>query len=129
LLAGQNLYGGQAVPAFVFEGEAEKSRLLPWWEQNRPDVVVSVGWEVYHWLLERGLRIPRDLAFAQLSLDGTYPDIAGIEQKSALIGAAAVDLIVGQLYRNECRPPDVPKILLIDGAWVHGASAPGRPAR
>jgi LacI family transcriptional regulator len=129
LLTGQSLYGGQAVPAFLFEGEAEKSRLFAWWEENRPDVVVSVGWEVYRWLLGRGLRIPHDLAFAQLSLDGAYPNIAGIEQKSALIGAAAIDLIVGQLYRNEYGPPEVPKILLIDAVWVPGASAPGRSSR
>ncbi len=72
-----------------------------------------------------GIRIPDDVAFAQLSLIGTREGIAGIDQKLPLVGENAVDLVIGQLYRNEYGIPTDPKMVLLDGEWRPGASAPG----
>jgi len=55
------------------------------------------------------------------------PDkVAGIQQNSAAIGAAATDLLVAQLYHNEYGFPDTPQCTLIDGHWVAGPTAPAR---
>lgn len=47
-----------------------------------------------------------------------YP---GMDQKNEAIGAALVDLVVGQLNRNERGLPDDPKTVLIKGQWRDAA--------
>jgi LacI family transcriptional regulator len=127
LLAGRALHGGAAVPHIVFTGAAEKPRFFQWLRRHRPDVVVGVARDSYYWLREAGWRMPGDIAYAHLNLRDIGPDkVAGIEQNSAAIGAAAVDLLVGQLYHNEYGFPATPQCTLIDGLWVPGPTAPGR---
>ncbi len=128
LLAGQRIFGGRAVTPLIFNDNSEKPRLFEWLKLHRPEVVVSIGWNVYRWLQEGRIQIPGQVAFAQLGLDNTYPGVAGINQKGREVGAAAVDLVVGQLYRNEYHIPQDPKVVLLDGEWVPGKSAPGRNA-
>jgi DNA-binding LacI/PurR family transcriptional regulator len=125
LLTGQSIYGGVPVEPLTFKDSSEKQRVFQWYERQRPDVIISIGWDVYRWLQERRIRIPTDVAFAHLGLDGAYAGIAGIDQNARAIGAAAVDLIVGQLHRNEYHYPQDPKIVLLEGRWVPGKSAPG----
>jgi LacI family transcriptional regulator len=55
------------------------------------------------------------------------PELAGIDQNANLVGEAAVDLLIGQLQRNERGLPDYPKTTLVGGTWVDGASV--RPRR
>lgn len=45
---------------------------------------------------------------------------AGVNQHAKVIGAAAVDLVNGQLQRNEFGIPAHPKLVLIKGEWVDG---------
>jgi LacI family transcriptional regulator len=125
LLTGQRVFGGLPVEPMTFSDSSEKPKLYEWLETQKPDVIVSIGWDVYRWLQEKLIDIPADVAFAHLGLDGTYSGIAGIDQKSKEVGAAAVDLLVGQLHRNEYFVPKQPKIMLLDGRWVPGKSAPG----
>jgi len=124
LLTGQFVFGGQPISPLTFQDNSEKQKLFEWREAGNPDVIVSIGWDVYRWLQERRIRIPTDVAFAHLGLDGAYPGVAGIDQKSKIIGAAAVDLLVGQIYRNEYYVPRQPKIMLLDGEWIPGRTAP-----
>jgi hypothetical protein len=62
-----------------------------------------------------------------LNRDPKDRGFAGIDQKSDLVGAAAVDLVVDQLHRNERGVPALQKLVLIEGVWVEGATAVGRP--
>ena len=124
LLTGQYVYGGEPIAPMTFKDGSERQKLFEWREAQNPDVIVSIGWDAYRWLQEKRLRIPADVAFAHLGLDGVYAGIAGIDQKSKSIGAAAIDLLVGQIYRNEHHIPKQPKIMLLDGQWVPGKSAP-----
>lgn len=125
LLTGQYVFGGRPITPLTFKDGSEKQKLFEWREAQNPDVIISIGWDVYRWLQERRIRIPADVAFAHLGLDGVYAGVAGIDQKSRVIGAAAIDLLVGQIYRNEYHVPKQPKIMLLDGRWVPGKSAPG----
>ncbi|HZP61374.1 MAG TPA: LacI family DNA-binding transcriptional regulator [Opitutaceae bacterium] len=124
LLAGQYVFGGLPIVPLTFQDSSEKQKLFEWREANQPDVIASIGWDVYRWLQEKRIRIPSDVAFAHLGLDGAYGGVAGIDQNSKSIGAAAMDLLVGQLYRNEYYVPKQPKIMLLDGEWVSGRTAP-----
>jgi hypothetical protein len=46
--------------------------------------------------------------------------VAGIDVGHRMIAANAVDLVIGQLYRNERDVPSEPKKLLFEGHWVEG---------
>jgi LacI family transcriptional regulator len=126
-LTGRELHGGERIKPLVFEDAAGRKPFFSWLEKERPDVVVGVARDTYRWLNEAGWRMPRDIAYAHLSLADVRPaDIAGIEQKPFEIGAAAFDLLVNQLYHNEYGSPSTPNCTLIEGRWVPGATAPAR---
>jgi LacI family transcriptional regulator len=117
------------LPPLILEDESKLGSLTRWVARYKPDVVISIGWAIYRWLVSNGFSVPEDLSFAQLSLDGKYKDIAGIDQKSPLLGATAVDLVIDQLFRNEYGIPERPKMVLLDGEWKSGPSAPAIRSR
>lgn len=126
-LAGRELFGGARLPHVTFTGPREKQTFFDWMDRHQPDIIVGVARDTYFWLKEAGVRLPEDVAYAHLNLLDVRPhQVAGIEQNSAAIGAAATDLLVTQLYHNEYGFPATPKCTLIDGRWVPGPTAPGR---
>jgi hypothetical protein len=51
------------------------------------------------------------------------PHRAGINENDALVGAAAVDTLVGMLARNEFGVPRHPQRVPIEGFWQQGTLA------
>ena len=103
------------------------SPALPQWlKKHRPEVVV--GHQGLSICLKRlGIKVPEDVAFACLSvLEDRHPDFAGLNQNWRMVGAAAVDSVVAQIYRNERGIPECPKTIMVEGFWVEGATAPDR---
>ena len=93
-----------------------------WCRKQRPDVLLSNDRDIPRYLGAAGL------ATAFASLD-RYPEdelFAGVDQAHEQIGSTAIDLIVAQVNRNERGIPPYSKTVLIEGRWVHGASAPAR---
>lgn len=45
-----------------------------------------------------------------------------LDEKPALVGAAAVDLIIGQIQRNETGIPADPKVVMVEGRWIDPAA-------
>lgn len=127
LLTGRERLGGEAVPTITYHEATGKPRFLAWYRKHRPDVIVGIAWDSYYWLLEEGIRLPQDVAYAHLNLfDPLTGQVAGIKQRSWEIGAAAIDLLAHQLYHNEYGPPASPRSTLLDGEWLPGPTAPGR---
>ena len=59
-----------------------------------------------------------------------------MNQHNDAVGEAAVDMVVGQIHRNESGIPPYPRATLIGASWVDGQSvrpqapaAPRKPAR
>lgn len=52
----------------------------------------------------------------------------GIDQCEEIIAGNAVDLVVGQLHRNECGPPPQVQMLLFPGIWRDSGEAPLPPS-
>jgi len=100
-----------------------KDDFLAWYLREMPDVILALEPKIKIWLKEAGLRIPTDVAYAFLA---THPGSsnAGMDPQSQHVAAAAVDLVVSQLHRNEFGLPQTPKTVSIDGVWVDGATAP-----
>ena len=66
------------------------------------------------------------VAFASLDRYPEDESFAGIDQAHEQIGSTVVDLIVAQVNRNERGVPPYSKMVLIEGSWVDGPSAPDR---
>ena len=99
--------------------EWNESSFGNWIRKVHPDAVISVYASTPEWLRHLNLRIPQDIGFVTLDREA-MPDCAGIDQNSELMAAAAVDLVLGQLQRNERGIPPFPKVVMVEGKWVDG---------
>lgn len=125
LEARHRLSAAERIPFFVLGNQKGLAGLFRRWiSRNRPDVLLGItGWEKT--LLETaGLRIPGDIGLACL-VRPANSTFAGVDEKNEIIGATALELVASQIARNEYGIPAHPKLTLIDGRWVDGASAPG----
>ncbi len=102
--------------------EWSRETFLEWLDKRKPDVVLSSEIDALHWIEQSGLRVPENIGFAPLEWTDVAPYCAGIRQNSRLVGAAAVDLAVEQLEHNERGLPDHPKVVMIEGQWIGGAT-------
>ncbi len=94
-----------------------------WLRKERPDAVLTPGTEYIHpFLLREGWRIPGEIGLVSLSCPEADHRISGIFQNGRLMGASAVDLIIGQIERHERGLPAQAKAMMIEGAWNPGAT-------
>lgn len=100
-------------------GEADFAR---WMQKFRPDVIVCTHPEVREWLGRLGLRCPQDVGLAHLDLTNEIEGWSGMDQNNDVVGAFAVDLVIGQLHRNETGIPDRPKCMMTESQWVAGTT-------
>ncbi|MCC6356545.1 MAG: LacI family DNA-binding transcriptional regulator [Verrucomicrobiae bacterium] len=100
-----------------------------WFQRWRPEVVLSSDLNAMQWLGRMGLRVPTDAGFVHLEWGQDEADCAGIRQNARMVGAAAVDLVVEQLERNERGLPDHPKVVLVGGDWMDGDTVMDRAGR
>ena len=83
-----------------------------WFIRERPEVIVGSDGFAVRWARELGLKVPLRL-LAWTASEGC----PGVDERRTKLGAAAVDLIIEQLRRNERGVPAVPKLVLIEGVW------------
>lgn len=91
-----------------------------WVRRCRPDAVICYDENVLGWVRALGMDVPGELGLAHLNRHDYLVEWAGIDQHEEQIGAAAVDLVVGQIARGEVGLPPFQKQLLIKGEWVEG---------
>lgn len=112
--------GDLACPRPIYDPEVpSKATLLAWLTEFRPDAILSVNTSLLGWLREI-VDIPEEVGFALLDRLDTDHGIAGIDGLPELTGAAAIDLLIGQIHRNERGVPAAPKLTLTEGVWVDG---------
>jgi LacI family transcriptional regulator len=89
-----------------------------WVRTNRLEAVVSPGvLPLNAW----GFNVPVKLGFASLHLWGKETEgLTGIDQESDGIAAAAVDMLVTLLHRNQRGVPSHPVCWMLRGRWVAG---------
>lgn len=100
-----------------------------WYRRKQPDALILsdvLVEPVRQWARQAGKKLPRDLALVGLDLGEVNQGLAGINQRSEAIGAAACDVLAGSLGRFEYGLPAVPLRVLVEGVWVNGRSAPLR---
>lgn len=99
-----------------------------WIVHCRPDAIFCAGHGADELLAGMGLRVPRDLALADLSIPRVTKSRAGIFERTADIAASAVDLVVQHLHNNEIGPPEVARSVRVEGLWIDGPTMPKRIA-
>jgi LacI family transcriptional regulator len=106
--------------------QADIKPFAKWLNQYKPDVIVSKAAYVLPLLDQLGVKIPRDIAFANLFLDETDGRTAGVRQNHDIVGGLAVEILAGQLQHNKFGLPEVPTTTFVEGKWYDGATCPPR---
>lgn len=96
-----------------------RKSIAAWLKRNKPDVVVGFS-HLLPIVESLGYRVPSDIGLASLAVDQRDPRISGIDQNDAIIGKAAVDVLVGIMHRGEKGPPGTRIRTLVDGNWFEG---------
>lgn len=93
-----------------------------WMAAHRPDAILSINPSVRDWVEQSGLSVPGQCGLVNLNVVEDVENWSGIRENHELIGAAAVDLLIGQLSRNEIGVPRQPRKVLIPGEWHEGGT-------
>jgi LacI family transcriptional regulator len=120
--------GAEHIPTFPFHHTREAS-FRAWYAQHKPDVILCDHQEIKKWVREMGIRVPDELGLAHLDRHDDLPDWSGMHQNNTLVGAAAIDMLVGQLHRNEVGIPEFPKASFIQSTWFDGPTITYHPPR
>lgn len=110
-----------SIPVF-FADDDNPATFRDWLLETQPDGVLTTWVPQMQRFLEESGDMGTKLGWATLDWNSLQPDIAGMEQTHARVGAAAVDLVVAQLHRNELGAPINVQGSLIEGVWHDGAS-------
>ncbi len=110
------------IPMFHRERDDDLNELGRWLRRYRPDCVLGVGKEIPSQLRKLGYPFPGRVGYVHLGWHSSYGSIAGMNPKWNSAGRVAVNLVVGQLTRNELGVPEDPLWILVEGEWVDGSS-------
>jgi DNA-binding LacI/PurR family transcriptional regulator len=119
-LAAPQLHGGSVHPPLMLDDPPDEIKFEQWFRKERPDAIIGNHPDyVLSWLKQRGLCVPRDVSYASLDIVAGS-GVSGMRQAWADVFSTAVDLLAGELARNEFGLPSSPKNTLIDGTWIDG---------
>ncbi|EIQ01809.1 transcriptional regulator [Opitutaceae bacterium TAV1] len=121
VLGCQFIHGGRRIPPCLLPDYETPQPFHDWFEHHRPDALIGI-WQDFplRWLRERGVRVPEEVGYATLDVGGRLGQLAGMKQANHDLGMAAVDLLAGQLFRNETGLPQTPTVTQIEGTWEDG---------
>lgn len=108
---------GEPPLVLLTEHTAGPEAFTAWLKKNRPDAVIAANVPVRDWLAAAGKRLTAKLGVAILGERFQHHSLAGIDEHSERVGAAAIEIIVAQLHRNERGLPAFPQDVHIAGEW------------
>jgi hypothetical protein len=115
------------VPPLLFE-TFDPDGFCSWFRAHQPDVVIGPRAEAIELMTACGARIPKSHGFVCLNLF-PYPagQYAGLDLQPDVMGARAVELLIGHLQRNERGIPAAPVTTMVPARWVDGPTLAPRP--
>lgn len=105
---------------FLLTPEWTRERFSRWFEEDRPDAIVTTGPEVEQWLHDLGLSIPEEVGLAHLNINPGMSHFTGIDQQSTQVGYASVDLLLSLMRYNDRGIPAVPSAFMVEGKFQAG---------
>jgi len=124
LVEQQKLKRADRVP-YLLEQQFSSEIFRRWLRRHAPQVVVTdlgTAARVQAWLEEWGWKMPQRVGIALPNVPFVGTSYAGIDEIPLLVGATAIDVVVGMIHRNERGVPAHPRYILIEGRWRDGAS-------
>jgi LacI family transcriptional regulator len=121
-----------AIPVLQLDGVEEKP-LATWLQQHEPDVVIFV----HHYnalpefdavLRRQRIAVPQELGVAVISQIVSGTRFSGLQENQQLIGAWAVELLVGRILHRDFGIPAHPRIEMVEREWIDGKTLRPQPA-
>lgn len=126
-LGAQRVHGGERIEPLLFTDYTDPAAFHRWFARRKPDAVIGIWQDLpLTWMREDGVRVPEDVSYATLDVGDRVGQIAGMQQDHRGVGAAAMDLLASQLFRNEIGIPQTPTVMMIEGTWVDGPTVARR---
>jgi LacI family transcriptional regulator len=97
-----------------------------WLERHQPEVVVAKAAYVLPLMKKMRLKIPQDIAFADLFLETPDGSMGGVRPNNEIVGGTAVEIVASQLMHHKFGIPKIPLKTYVEGTWFDGASCPPR---
>ena len=112
----------EAIPPYL-GGISDQEKIMEWYYQHRPDVVV--GFNQGHLILLQlmGLRIPEDVAYVDLQ-GPTQPGMAAVcpgNQEVPILCAEHIDFLI---RHKRTGYPQRPWTMVVDVSWIPGETMP-----
>jgi LacI family transcriptional regulator len=128
LVAGEMLPGIKRTRPLYVGSWDDPAPILAWLKRERPDVLITPAADVITGTLERvGCRVPEDLGLALLACPRPGDPCSGVYQNGRLIGALAVDALVGMVERHERGLPEQATAIMVEGQWNDGRTLRALP--
>ncbi|MDR1281688.1 MAG: LacI family transcriptional regulator [Opitutaceae bacterium] len=99
-----------------------------WFDEQKPDVILTTNYPARLHFAERGIRIPDDVALVSVLRWDDEKGIAGVRPGMERLGTTAVNLLASQLQHDERGIPESCTTVELEGRWVDDASMPA-PAK
>ena len=93
-----------------------------WYRKTEPDAIITNQEIVREWV--KKLPGGDKVGLVHLDWEPKLTDWAGTNQNNDKVGAAAIDMLIGQIHRNESGLPPFPRSIMIGSSWVDGATLP-----
>jgi DNA-binding LacI/PurR family transcriptional regulator len=97
-----------------------------WFDEQRPDVILTTNYPAKIHLAEAGIRVPRDVALVSLLRWDEEAGIAGVRPGFERLGTVAINQLVSLLQHDERGIPENCTTVELEGHWTNGASMPAR---
>jgi LacI family transcriptional regulator len=97
-----------------------------WFQQHRPEVIVSKASFVEPCLTTLGISVPDCVAFVDLFVEDATGWTAGVRQNHAHVGERAVEILAMQLQQGKFGMPPIATTTFVSGTWIDGISCPAR---
>jgi DNA-binding LacI/PurR family transcriptional regulator len=111
----------QRIPPLLTTDE-DSARFVEWLRHHAPDAILIAEPYVEAWIERAAGRRKRAPVVAWLRRIASMPKRTfAVDTRPDRMGAAAVELVVGQIHRNERGSPEIPHTLLLDGVWSEPA--------
>lgn len=95
-----------------------------WFSEVRPDALVAThSPPVLEWLRDMDRKVPRDVGLVGLQ-DNSAVGMSGVYHDPGKIGALAIEMLTGLMYRNETGVPTLPYETALTGEWHEGTTLP-----
>lgn len=96
-----------------------------WFDEQKPDVILTPNYPPKIHLKEAGIRVPEDVALVSLQRWDESAGIAGVRPGFERLGTVAINQLVSLLQHDERGVPANCTTLELEGRWMDGPSMPG----